>query len=71
MKITKDVIADLMPLYPAGEVSADTRALVEDFLKANPWMLIGPPVEQVLMTAPPPVVEREAGGVPSNERWRC
>jgi hypothetical protein len=30
--ITKDVIRDLLPVYAAGEASADTRALVEEFL---------------------------------------
>jgi anti-sigma factor RsiW len=32
MKITKDVIMDLLPLYLAGEASADTRRLVESYL---------------------------------------
>ena len=32
MKITKNVILDLLPLYLANEVSADTRALVEKYL---------------------------------------
>ena len=32
MKITRDVIYDLLPGYFAGEVSADTRALVDEFL---------------------------------------
>ena len=36
MTVTKDVIADLMPLYLAGEASADTRLLVEEYLRANP-----------------------------------
>lgn len=36
MRITDDVIADLLPLYTAGEVSPDTRALVEEYLAANP-----------------------------------
>jgi len=36
MTITKDVILDLLPLYEAGEVSADTRALVEAYLKEHP-----------------------------------
>jgi len=34
--ITKNVILDLLPLYEAGEVSADTRALVEAYLKEHP-----------------------------------
>jgi hypothetical protein len=36
MKVTRDVVNDLMPLYVAGEVSADSRALVEDYLRAHP-----------------------------------
>jgi anti-sigma factor RsiW len=31
MKITRDVATDLLPAYLAGEASADTRALVEEF----------------------------------------
>ncbi|MBM4026320.1 MAG: hypothetical protein FJ280_13100 [Planctomycetes bacterium] len=36
MKITDDVIRDLLPLYHAGEVRADTRALVEAWLQEHP-----------------------------------
>ena len=36
MEITKNVILDLLPLYSANEVSADTRALVEKYLKTDP-----------------------------------
>jgi len=36
MKITRDVILDLWPVYEAGEASADTRALVEAFLAEDP-----------------------------------
>lgn len=36
MKITRDVIQDLLPLYLANEVSADTRALVEAYLEGDP-----------------------------------
>ena len=36
MKVTRDVITDLLPLYLANEASADTRALVESFLQQNP-----------------------------------
>lgn len=34
--ITRDVVTDLYPLYASGEASADTRRLVEEFLKRNP-----------------------------------
>lgn len=36
MNITHDVIADLLPLYLAGEASSDTRALLEEYLRAHP-----------------------------------
>jgi anti-sigma factor RsiW len=36
MKITRDVIEDLLPLYLADEVSADTRALVDEYLRTDP-----------------------------------
>lgn len=36
MKITREVVSDLWPLYQSGEASADTRALVEEFLRAEP-----------------------------------
>jgi hypothetical protein len=36
MNITRDVINDLWPLYSAGEASADTRTLVDEFLEQDP-----------------------------------
>ena len=36
MKITRDVITDLLPVYLAGEASADTNVLVEEFLAEHP-----------------------------------
>ena len=36
MEITRNVILDLLPLYSANEVSADTRVLVEKYLKTDP-----------------------------------
>jgi uncharacterized membrane protein YcjF (UPF0283 family) len=36
MKITRDVITDLLPLYDAGEASPDTRSLVEAYLRDDP-----------------------------------
>ncbi len=35
MKITRDVVLDLLPLYLADEVSEDTRALVEECLETD------------------------------------
>lgn len=36
MKVTRDVIYDLLPGYFSGEISADTRALVDEFLRQDP-----------------------------------
>lgn len=36
MTVTRDVILDLLPLYFAGQVSADTKALVDEFLQTDP-----------------------------------
>ena len=36
MKISRDVVVDLWPLYESGEASADTRALVDEFLEGDP-----------------------------------
>ena len=32
MKVTREVVSDLWPVYESGEASADTRALVDEFL---------------------------------------
>jgi anti-sigma factor RsiW len=34
--VTRQVISDLWPIYVSGEASAETRALVESFLAADP-----------------------------------
>ena len=36
MKVTQNVIQDLLPAYLAGDASADTVALVEEFLRLDP-----------------------------------
>jgi anti-sigma factor RsiW len=36
VKVTRDVIYDLLPAYFAGEASSDTRALVEECFDADP-----------------------------------
>ncbi len=36
MKITREVVKDLLPVYGAGEASSDTRALVEEWLRSDP-----------------------------------
>ena len=36
MSITRPVIVDLWPAYVSGEASAETRSLVEEFLRTDP-----------------------------------
>jgi hypothetical protein len=36
MNVTRDVVLDLLPAYLAGEASADTRALVDEYLRQDP-----------------------------------
>jgi hypothetical protein len=36
MKVTRDVIVDLWPVYESGAASPDSRALVEEFLEGDP-----------------------------------
>lgn len=36
MTVTRDVVRDLLTVYLAGDASADTRALVEDYLARDP-----------------------------------
>ena len=36
IEITRQVILDLLPIYLANEASADTRALVEQYLESDP-----------------------------------
>jgi len=38
MKISRDVILDLLPIYLANEASEDTRNLVEQFLADDPTL---------------------------------
>lgn len=35
MNVTREVILDLLPVYLAGEASADTRALVDEFIQQD------------------------------------
>jgi anti-sigma factor RsiW len=64
MKITRDVVRDLLTVYLSGEATADTRVLVEEWLKTDADLAIQvdearradlPPV-----SAPAPSVEQRA-----------
>ena len=36
MNVTREIVKDLLPLYVAGEASADSRAAVEEWLGTDP-----------------------------------
>lgn len=36
MKVTRDVMYDLLPAYCAGDASADTRALIDEYSASDP-----------------------------------
>ena len=65
LKVTRDVITDLLPLYESGEASEDTQLLVREFLSKDPELSrlatnlkqTGPRVEGLL---PSPEVEMES-----------
>ena len=64
MSITRDVVKDLVTVYLAGEASADTRSLVEDWLPSDP--ALASPVERSrglelpAVAAPEPTAEKRA-----------
>jgi hypothetical protein len=55
MRITRDVVADLLPLYLSGEASADTRQLVDEYLLNDP-ALAQEVREPLVLTAAPPAL---------------
>jgi hypothetical protein len=75
MKITRDVVKDLLAVYQAGDASNDTRAIVEEWLRTDPdlaWQ-----AEQAarvsLPAAPPlpPTLEKRALDRTRRQlRWR-
>ena len=59
--VTRDVVHDLWPLYVSDDVSADTRALVDEFLAQDPEFARdlrsgagGTLLGESLLTEPPP-----------------
>ncbi|MBE3110888.1 MAG: hypothetical protein IMZ46_10325 [Acidobacteria bacterium] len=64
MNVTRNVVNDLLTVYLAGEAHADTTALVEEWLRADPDL--ARQVEQARHTTlpevavPPPTVEKRA-----------
>ena len=61
MNITRNIIADLYPVYQSGEASADTRALVEEYLRGDPEFArrLWESAQAVLPEAAPAALPRE------------
>ena len=53
MQVTRDIVRDLLPVYLAGEASADTRAVVEKHLATDPQLREA--VEAAGAWSPPPI----------------
>jgi len=53
MQVTRDIVRDLLPVYLAGEASADTRAVVEEYLAADSQLR--EVVESSGSWSPPPI----------------
>jgi hypothetical protein len=61
MNVTRDVILDLLPLYLAGEVSADTRSLVKTYLDQDPDLarMATRGLDEVVVTPPPAPLSKD------------
>ncbi len=72
MNVTREVISDLWPVYASGEAGADTRALVEEFLRQDPefaGLLQGRGEEGLLRLAVPRLPQdREAQALRKTKR---
>jgi len=64
MNVSRDVVKDLIPVYLAGDVSADTRALVESHLETDPELAAAVTAARraslLLPATSPPTAEKQA-----------
>src|SRR5690242_8481946 len=76
MNVTQNVIHDLLPAYLAGDASADTVALVEEFLRNNPDLartveaLRANPLPEASLTLPPTHEKEILNMTKQLLRWR-
>jgi anti-sigma factor RsiW len=75
MKVTRDVVKDLLTLYLAGEASPDTRVVVEEWLRTDPELARQAEQARRLdlpaVPALPPTVEKRAlDRTRRHLRWR-
>lgn len=64
MNVTRDVVNDLLTVYLTGDASADTQALVEEWLRQDPdlarQVARARNLELPAVPAPPPTTEKRA-----------
>jgi hypothetical protein len=65
MRITEDVMNDLLTLQLSGEASADTRSLIESYARENPAF-----AAKLAAAARPPALDEAAGGLPFDRELR-
>lgn len=75
MKVTREVIKDLLTVYLAGESSPDTRALIEEWLRGDPELArqveFARKSDLPVVPASPPTVEKRAlDRTRRHLRWR-
>ncbi|HEY3295010.1 MAG TPA: hypothetical protein VGL38_06210 [bacterium] len=59
--VSRDVILDLLPAYLAGDVSSDSRALIENYMQQDPEFaaLVKRESKSTLTPAAPPAMRRD------------
>jgi hypothetical protein len=76
MNVTQNVIHDLVPAYLAGDASADTVALVDEFLRLNPDFartveaLRAHPLPEVAIALPPTQEKKALSMTKKLLHWR-
>lgn len=63
MEVTRNVVLDLLPLYHSGEASADTRAIVEDYLRRDPSLRRLADADDAAEAPPAPASDAERAAV--------
>ncbi len=69
MEITRNVILDLLPLYLADEVSADTRAIVEGYLETDPELAKQSAALEFPVDIPVPLTEEDEMKTYKKTKW--
>ena len=66
--MTRNVVVDLLPLYHSGEASADTRAIVEDYLRRDPSLRRLAEADDAAYAPPVPTSDPERAAVERTRR---